>query len=187
MSAVSNLTRELLGVALTNTRSGNEVADNIDKTANVTQAQVDAVALPSARNVVSTDATLAITAALHEGKTVILDSTHTQTLTLPAATGSGNRFSFVVGTKGTDGSKVIKVANTADIIQGVSLVAQSDATQINGFQTTATDDTITLNNSTKGGFVGDKVTIQDIKSGVFQVNVVGFASGTVVTPFSASV
>lgn len=149
--------------------------------------EINAVADVSARLVDVTAASLTITAASHGDKIVLLDSTHTQTITLPQATGSGNKYVFIVKTKGTDGSKVIQVANTTDIVQGFSIIAQTDTTQVNGFITTATDDTVTLNNTTKGGFVGDTITIVDIASGVFSVKIEGSASGTVATPFSAAV
>ncbi len=198
--ALGQLLKRILPVALASKAAANELVAAVDASttsvANIanlggvllsTQAEIDRVADLSANVVTVTTATLALTLATHASKTVLLDSTHTQTITLPAATGTLATFRLVVGTKGTDGSKIIQVANATDILQGVSLVAQTDTTQVSGFATTATDDTVTLNNSTKGGFVGDEVYIKDIKTGVFQVRVVGNATGTVVTPFSAGV
>jgi hypothetical protein len=177
--ALQPITKNLLGVALARKAAGAEIAAAID-------ANTLAVAA-SARLVTTTAASLAITVATHDNKFVVMNSTHTQTFTLPQAVGSGGTFTFLVGTKGTDGSKIIKVANATDIIQGVSLIANTQATLVNGFASTATDDTVTLNNSTSGGFVGDMVEIEDILTGVFAVRVTGNATGTVVTPFSSGV
>jgi hypothetical protein len=171
---LSALAKRLLGVALANKAAGKEISDALDATANMSQAT-------------STAAALSVTATEHSGKTVVLDSTHTQTITLPASTGGGAEYTFVVGSTGTDGSKVIKVANATDVMAGVSLVAQSDATLVGGFFTSATSDTITLNNTTMGGFIGDRVEIKDIKAGVFEVKVFAKATGAVATPFSAGV
>lgn len=153
-----------------------------------TQTEIDAVADVSARASVNvTTATLAITAILHSNKPIVLNSTHTQTITLPQATGTGNIYRFRVGLTGTDGSKIIQVANATDILQGSSHIVQTDLTQVAGFATTATDDTITLNNTTKGGYIGDSIEITDILTGVFTVKILGKATGTVLTPFSAAV
>lgn len=152
-----------------------------------TTDEINRAADVSTRIVSSTAATLAITVAAHEGKTVVLASTHTQTLTLPAATGSGARFKFAVSTLGTDGSKIIKVANTADAVAGVCVVNSTNTAQASSFLTTATDDTISLNNTTSGGIIGTTVEIEDIATAQFLVRVEAASSGTVITPFSAGV
>lgn len=141
----------------------------------------------STRIVSTTAATLAITLAAHDSKIVVLASTHTQTLTLPAATGTGARFRFVVSTTGTDGSKVIKVANTADVMTGVTASHSTATNEVSSFLTSATSDTITLNNTTTGGITGTAVEVIDIATGVFAVKVDAAASGTIATAFSAAV
>jgi hypothetical protein len=59
---------------------------------------------------------------------------------------------------------------------------------VKGFIASAgSDDTITWNGTTTGGYVGDMIEIEDIASGLFQVKVLGKATGTEATPFSAAV
>lgn len=152
-----------------------------------TASEINRATHLSARVVSTTAATLAVTLASHESKTVVLASTHTQTLTLPAATGTGGRYRFAVSTTGTDGSKVIKVANTADVMTGVCVVNSTSTAEASSFLTSATSDTVTLNNNTTGGITGTTVEIEDIATGVFLVRVGAASSGTVATPFSASV
>lgn len=141
----------------------------------------------STRVVSTTASTLTVTEASHDGKVIVLASTHTQTVTLPQATGSGGKYSFFVSTTGTDGSKVIKVANATDVMAGVSVVSSTATDQVSSFLTSATSDTITLNNTTTGGILGTSVEIIDVATGVFKVEVQQAASGTVATPFSAAV
>ncbi len=149
-------------------------------------AEINRVAQASTRVVTTTAATLAITAALHGERIVNLNSTHTQTITLPQATGSGDVYTFVVGTTGTDGSKIIAVANSTDILQGIAQVANTQNTT-DSFLTSVTSDTVTLNNTTTGGVIGTEVVIKDIATGVFLVRVNSGTTGNPATPFSAAV
>ena len=70
---------------------------------------------------------------------------------------------------------------------GVSVVNGTATNQTSSFLTSATSDTVTLNNTTTGGIVGTTVEIEDIAAGVFLVQVQAASSGTVATPFSAGV
>ena len=67
------------------------------------------------------------------------------------------------------------------------LLAQDAADTAVMFETTSTSDTITMNGSTKGGIVGDLIELIDADSGFWQVRVIGSATGTEATPFSAAV
>lgn len=151
-----------------------------------TADELNATSDVSTRTVTFTGTQLTVTAALYGDRDVLLDNTHTVTVTLPAASGSGNRYNFLVKTLGTDGSKVIAVANTTDVIRGASIAANTQSTTI-GFIATASDDTITLNNTTTGGAVGTRVTLLDAAAGVFLVNVFNITTGNPATPFSNSV
>lgn len=135
----------------------------------------------------TTASTLTITKALHAGKTVTLNAAAGLTATLPAATGTGNRYTFHVGTKVTSNNDIIKVANTTDVMVGRCFTVTTTATNSEGFTTSATSDTITLNGSTKGGWVGDRVDVIDIATGKFSAMVYTYSTGTEATPFSASV
>ncbi len=133
-----------------------------------------------------TTATLAVTAAAHAGKLVTLNRAAGITATLPAATGTGNPYFFQIGTTVTSNSTIIKVANGTDIIQGSA--SQTGATgAATRFVSGASDDTITLNGSTLGGFIGDFVKVTDSAAGVFMVEVSTKITGSAATPFSATV
>jgi len=130
-----------------------------------------------------TAATLAVTEKEHAGKTVTLNRAAGIATTLPAATGSGNKFKFVVGTTFTS-SATFKVANANDVMTGQAIVDGSTSTM---FQTAATSDTITLNGTTTGGVKGTMVEVEDVAANLWYVCVLGNGSGTEATPFSATV
>lgn len=134
---------------------------------------------------------IAITAATtldddaYAGKTVNLNSATGRIVTLPAATGSGATYTIFVGTTVSSGNHVVRVASSADVIQGVVAIA----TDIAGVTVpTATDtDTITLNGSTTGGIRGSWLELQDVASGIWSVRGGLVSSSTEATPFSAAV
>ncbi|OIR02619.1 hypothetical protein GALL_153330 [mine drainage metagenome] len=152
-----------------------------------TAAMINRATDVASRIVATTATALTVTAASHGSKVILVNSTAPLAVTLAAATGSGEKYTFVVGVAATATAHTIKVANTADALSGVSVLATTDTAQVTGFATTATDDTITLNGTTQGGAKGDRIEIVDVATGLFQVSIVGRATGTVATPFSASV
>lgn len=107
--------------------------------------------------------------------------------TLPAATGSGKKFTFVVVTTASGGSYVVKVANATDVMIGQAILLQDSGDTMVGFETAATSDTITLNGTTTGGVAGAIVECIDIASGKWHVSVRSAATGVEATPFSATV
>lgn len=131
--------------------------------------------------------TLTLTAD-YNGKWVGLDQLAGSVVTLPAATGSGNRYPFFVHTKATSNSHIVKVANSTDVMQGTVQSAADDADATRSWIAGATADTVTLNRTTTGSVnVGEWLEFIDIKSGVFLVRGVTSSSGTEATPFSATV
>lgn len=135
---------------------------------------------------ISITASLTLQQAIHEGRVLVLNSTSALTVTLPKATGSGARYSFVVGTRNTN-SYVIRVADAVDIMQGVAFGAADGGDTVNGWEAGATADTVTLNGSTLGGYVGDMVDLVDVAPGVWAVSARLAQTGTEATPFSATV
>jgi len=142
----------------------------------------------------ATAATLAVTSALHNGKTIVLNRAAGVTVTLPAATGTGARFRFSIATALSAATHVIKVANATDYMRGV-IVSKDDgsassviswATANSGSVATESD-TLTMDGSTQGGNIGDIIEIEDIASAVFRVSGFTKSSGTEATPFSAGV
>jgi len=108
-------------------------------------------------------------------------------VTLPAATGTGNVYNFYVNTSVTSNSYKIQVANATDIISGLALADDGDGEPTNGWPTSSTTDTITMDESTQGGIKGDSLEIVDIAEGQFCVKAFLTNSGTGATPFSAAV
>lgn len=105
---------------------------------------------------------------------------------LPAATGSGRRIKFYVGTTFT-GNCTIDTIGT-DVLQGMAVLnADSTGDVTYTFPTTSSTDTLTMytdTNNTTGGIVGAMVELQDVAAGVFTVMYVSEAGGTEATPFS---
>ena len=134
----------------------------------------------------ATAATLTVTSASHSGRTVVLDRAAGQAVTLPAATGSGNCYKFFVATTITSNSTTIKVVGD-DTMAGVAIVANDGGNSASIFETAATSDTISFNGSTTGGIKGATVELQDVAADLWSVRVVGAATGTEATPFSATV
>lgn len=136
--------------------------------------------------VTASGATLAVSAALHGGRTVILTKTDGQAVTLPAATGSGVKYEFVIGAAVASVGTTIKVTGD-DIMQGTAYGDDGDGEPANAWVTASDSDTITMLGDTNGGKVGDRWIIQDIAADKWAV--IGFLSqgGTEVTPFSATV
>lgn len=148
------------------------------------------VALAASRLVTIT-ATGAITAALHEGKTCLLGEVGGDalvTLTLPAATGSGGRYRFVVDVVNTS-NYVIKAVAGADVFRGALIGDDGGAlTTTLRWAAGSTDDTLTLNGTTTGGALrGDWVEFEDIATDHWAVRGVISQSGTEATPFSDTV
>ena len=135
----------------------------------------------------ATTATVAVTAAAHAGRTVLLDRAAGQAVTLPAATGSGNAYKFFVLTTITSNTTTIKVADATDVMAGVAIVANDTDASASIFETASTSDTITFDGSTTGGIRGATVELQDVATNLWSVRVIGAATGEEATPFSATV
>lgn len=133
-------------------------------------------------------ATLTMTAALHAGKTIALDTAAGSVITLPTSTGSGNVYAFLVTVTATSNSHVIKVGNATDEFRGFVMQDSDTATAPNTWWAADNDDTITLNRTTTGlAAQGEYFEIIDAVSGHYYVQGYSQASGTEATPFSATV
>jgi hypothetical protein len=143
---------------------------------------------------VTLTATGAITIAAHAGKILNMAEVGGDaacTFTLPAATGSGAVFKFVVGVVNTS-NYIIKVADGTDTIDG-SVIVVNDAgdggtASVISWITAAADDTITLDGTTTGGVsIGDYVVLTDLIADQYTVEGHLNASGTEASPYSATV
>ena len=134
-----------------------------------------------------TGATLTCTKEGHAGRTTVISAVAGCAVTLPAATGTGSVYRFIIGSTITSNSTTIKVANTTDVMTGRAFVVSDNTAAVLGFATAAASDTITLNGTTLGGLAGDHIEIIDAIAGTFAVRVFTAATGTEATPFSATV
>jgi len=134
-------------------------------------------------NVTAGATALSLTAATHGNRTITLNNTAPIAITLPASSGSGVRFKVLVQVSATATSSTIKVANSTDIMQGVTLGTSTNA---GGFATTATSDTVTLNGGGTGGTIGTLYEFEDVKLGFWMVR--GRDTSAITqTPYSATV
>lgn len=133
--------------------------------------------------------TITLTQALHDGKTVLMDTATGTVITLPAATGSGMRLRIVVSVTATANSHIIQCVGSDEFAGSLTSidVDTSDATLAFAAEAGDNFDTITFNRTTTGlAAVGDWVELEDVVAGSWAVTGVYRANGTVATPFSAS-
>jgi hypothetical protein len=135
----------------------------------------------------ATAATLTVTEASHAGHTITLDRAAGIAVTLPAATGTGNKYTFIVITTVTSNSTTIKVADATDVFIGSASLCQDGGDTAVHFEAAATDDTVTFNGTTTGGLAGAIAEFQDVATNTWFVRVKSAATGTEATPFSATV
>jgi len=132
--------------------------------------------------------TLAVTRALHAGKVICFNHLAGTTVTLPAATGSGDVYTFLTTRVPTSNSNIVKVANSTDVIAGSLITVDDAAGSCTAFGTVAASDTITLNRTTTGGVrIGERFTLIDAAAGTWSVQGTVIATGVELTPFSATV
>lgn len=137
----------------------------------------------------ASSATLSITEAAHDGRTIYVTKTDGWNATLPVPA-AGMKFRIVIGATIATASTIKSVAGTHIMIGHAQMGNNSDNTTVL-FQATAADtfDTIDLlgtGNST-GGIEGQVITIEAMSSTVWLVEIVGDAAGTEATPFQNTV
>lgn len=164
-----------------------EFAAGVTRSLGATAAEIDRVADTSARQVAA-GATLTMTAAAHDGKTILLDTAAGSVVTLPTSTGGGAVYKFLVTVTATSNSHVIKVGNATDEMRGFMIADSDTATAPNTWWAADNDDTITFNRTSTGTAAqGHYVEVVDAVAGHFFVRGFIEQSGTEATPFSATV
>lgn len=146
-------------------------------------------AIERANSVAAITAAATLTAETHAGRTIVFNDADGATITLPAATGTGNTYRFFVAVTVTSNSDKIQVANSTDVMAG-NIIGNSTGDSPDLAQpwpTAAASDTITLDGSTTGGLLGDWIELEDIAAGLWAVRGVISQAGTEATPFSAAV
>ena len=134
--------------------------------------------------IVTLDSTpVSITAATHGERIMLLHKVDGVVCTLPAATGTGVKYTFLVKTTVTSNAYDIKVDSTSATIDGVCYAAQDSGGTLVGFETVAASDAVRLDGTTQGGIIGDRVEFIDVGTNLWHVNVWNSATGTEASPF----
>jgi hypothetical protein len=151
-----------------------------------TAAEINAAADVSGRLVAQAAGDFALTAATH-GNRITLVNDADVTITLPAASGSGNVYKVVIVTTAWTGG-TIQAASASDSFLGGINGVDDDADAAYAWKAETNDDTISGNGTATGGKVGDWYEFIDVATGLFLVS--GFitqSGGSEATPFSAAV
>lgn len=152
----------------------------VDMTANVA-----AIANDAARYVAA-GATKTLTVAANNKQVIKLDTLAGSAVTLPAATGSGARFRFLVTVLATSNNHVVSAVGS-DVMIGMLFGARIDSgNAVLGFAAQSTSNTITLNRTTTGSVtLGEWFDVEDVAAAKWEVQ--GFLTATgaaFATPFS---
>lgn len=183
--AIRRIARDKLGAA---GYSGNSSGLAVDSDSDILELNIDGNRrLIDARRLVAAGSTKTLTAK-DNGSIVCLDTATGSVVTLPAASGSGRVYKFLVTVTATSNSHVIKVANASDEMRGFVVQDSDTATAPNIWWASDNDDTITLNRTTSGlAAQGEYFELVDATANHWFVRGYSQASGTEVTPFSAGV
>lgn len=131
-------------------------------------------------------ATCTITTTM-AGSTINLNVAAGSVATLPAATGSGNTYRFVVTTTTTSAADKILAASTSDKLQGTQIGWTGSTAKV--FACLGNTSAIQMpfaGTQPSGGFLGDTFLYRDIGVNLWQVDGVYQAGTTPTTPCSAT-
>lgn len=157
-------------------------------------ATIAALANNSVRYV-SAGATKTLTSA-NDKQTIELNALAGSVVTLPAATGSGVKFKFLVTVLATSASHKVQVANASDFMVGLINGSRVDSTNAvlgfaaaNSGTVSTNSDTITLNRTTTGSVtIGEVFDVEDIAANTWAVTgMLSATGGAFATPFTAAV
>lgn len=121
------------------------------------------------------------------GSTINLNVAAGSVATLPAATGSGNTYRFVVTTTASSNSHKILAASTSDNLQGTQVGWTGSTAKVFGcLGNTHAIQMPFAGTQPSGGFLGDTFLYRDVGINLWQVDGVYQAGTTPTTPCSAT-
>ena len=129
-----------------------------------------------------TAATLTVTPALHANKTITINRATGVAVTLPAATGTGNKYRFFIGTTMSGGNTVITA--TGAHLFGNAYAASDNASNACLAFEAAGSTTITMGGTTNGGIKGDVIELEDVATSVMSVRIFMRETGSEASPFA---
>ena len=150
-----------------------------------TWTEINEVADMSGQVVAPATGDLTMTAALHGNRILYYDDAD-GTITLPAATGTGYKYTIILKTAFTGGT--LQAASADDSFLGGINGVDDDSDAAYAWKAETNDDTITGNGAATGGKAGDLYEFVDVATGLFFVS--GFitqSGASEATPFSAAV
>lgn len=148
-----------------------------------TAAEINRATDLSTRIVDCTAASLALTLALHDGKTVTLNKATGIAITLPAATGTGARFRLIVGTTVTTTDTITITRAGSDTIFGQIYQLADGGSTLAAYELPgSTVITLGTSSNTTGGTKGDSIELEDIASATWWCVGHTTAAGTEATP-----
>lgn len=128
---------------------------------------------------VSVTAVATLTRADHAYRAVKVDNATGFAITLPAASGSGDKYFLNYVTSVGSGSATIVTNVAADKMAGMAIAVDNTI-----FTNAGTATTLTFNGSTTGGLKGTVVELCDVATNLWIVKVFNCCSGAEATPFS---
>lgn len=137
---------------------------------------------------IAAGATLAVTAAM-SGSVILLNIAAGSVATLPASTGSGAKYRFVVTTTATSNAHKILAASSSDFLNGVAVGHVAAGTTLTFSSAAATNHSIQMpvaGTSPSGGTIGDWFEFIDVAANLWTVSGAYQSGTTSTTPFSTA-
>lgn len=180
------------------------IQDNVDPTkqvmfqlANSTTGVTRTLSTPDATGTlaliapapIAVGASTTLTAA-QSSSPILLNTAAGSTATLPAATGSGNKYQFFVTTTTTSGAHKILAASVSDFIVGIATGNTNSTGVLKGFQSAAaTNHSLQMpfaGSQPSGGFIGDWFELTDVAANLWEAKGMFGAGTTATTVFSSA-
>jgi len=137
---------------------------------------------------VSLTASATLTPEAHSNRTVVVNAEAGLAITMPAASGSGNKYRIVVGTLLTSNTITV-TAPSGSILKGIAFVqdiGDSAAATLDAYAAGSSDEIFTLTATAGGGKVGDEIMLEDIASGVYAVRAIVTGLPDTATPWGSA-
>lgn len=130
--------------------------------------------------------TLTLSPGTHANRLLTIHSTGGLAVTPPAATGTGNVYTFFCTATLTGGSFTFdaKAGNASDVMAGTSFHVLSGGVTVAAAPTASNSNLFTWNGTTTGGVAGSLVTFTDAKTNLWIVEETALNTSTSATPFS---
>ena len=132
--------------------------------------------------------TLTVTPAMNNG-VILLNAAAGSTVTLPAATGTGNKYQFRVTTTATSNAHKILAASVSDFLNGNAIGHTAAGATLAFSAAAATAHSIQMpfaGTQPSGGFIGDYFNFVDVGTNLWAVDGMYQAGTTATTPFSSA-